>query len=79
MTLSRPARPVAGGTLLTVPTIAYGGLTVLAVVTRNAHGLSADGLELSNCSRPCFEQGTLMRGCSSSSPSCSRSTWTPRG
>lgn len=38
MTLSRPARLMAGLTLITVPTIVYGGLTVLAVLTGNAHG-----------------------------------------
>jgi hypothetical protein len=42
--LSRSARLMAGVTLLTVPTIVYGGLTVLAAVTRNAHGLGGDDL-----------------------------------
>jgi hypothetical protein len=40
MNLSRPARLMAGVTLPTVPTIVYGGLTVLSVVTAGAHGLS---------------------------------------
>ena len=39
MNLSRPARLMAGITLLTVPTIVYGGLTVLAVMNANVHGL----------------------------------------
>ena len=36
MTLSRPARLMAGLTLLTVPTIVYGGLTLLGIVTGSA-------------------------------------------
>lgn len=39
MNLSRPARQMTGFTLLTVPTIVYGGLTVLGIVTARAHGL----------------------------------------
>ena len=39
MILSRPARLMSGVTLITVPTIVYGGLTILAVVTAGAHGL----------------------------------------
>ncbi|MBL9039625.1 MAG: hypothetical protein JNG84_14005 [Archangium sp.] len=38
MVLSREARVMSGVTLLTVPTIVFGGLTVLAVVTQGAHG-----------------------------------------
>jgi len=34
MQLSREARLVAGVTLLTVPTIMYGGLTLLSVLTK---------------------------------------------
>ncbi len=43
MNLSRPARLMAGVTLLTVPTIVYGGLTVLTLVTAGAHGLPSAG------------------------------------
>jgi hypothetical protein len=63
MTVSRPARLVAGVTLLTVPTIVYGGLTVLAVVTRNAHGLApGGGLELSELQRALFRAGHAHAG-----------------
>jgi len=62
MNLSRPARLMAGVTLLTVPTIVYGGLTVLAVVTRNAHGLSAEGLELSELQQALFRAGHAHAG-----------------
>jgi hypothetical protein len=62
MNLSRPARLVAGVTLLTVPTIVYGGLTVLGVVTRNAHGLSVEGLELSELQKALFRAGHAHAG-----------------
>ena len=62
MNLSRPARLVAGVTLLTVPTIVYGGLTVLAVVTRNVHGLSVEGLELSELQQTLFRAGHAHAG-----------------
>lgn len=63
MTLSRPARLMAGITLLTVPTIVYGGLTVLAVVTKNAHGLPpGGGLELSALQQSLFRAGHAHAG-----------------
>ncbi|MDX2014918.1 MAG: DUF2141 domain-containing protein [Myxococcaceae bacterium] len=63
MTLSRPARLMAGVTLLTVPTIVYGGLTVLAVVTKNAHGLPpGGGLELSALQQSLFRAGHAHAG-----------------
>jgi hypothetical protein len=39
--LSRPARLMIGLTLITVPTVVYGGLTVLGVVTAGAAGAPA--------------------------------------
>lgn len=39
--LSKEARAVLGGTLVTVPTIVYGGLTVLSVVTHGMAGTPA--------------------------------------
>jgi uncharacterized protein (DUF2141 family) len=63
MNLSRPARLMAGVTLLTVPTIVYGGLTVLAVVTKNAHGLApAAGLELTALQQSLFRAGHAHAG-----------------
>lgn len=63
MTLSHPARRMAGLTLLTVPTIVYGGLTVLAVVTGNAHGLQpAEGLTLSPLQQSLFRAGHAHAG-----------------
>jgi uncharacterized protein (DUF2141 family) len=63
MNLSRPARLMSGVTLLTVPTIVYGGLTVLAVVTQNAHGLApARGLELTALQQSLFRAGHAHAG-----------------
>ena len=63
MTLSQPARLMAGVTLLTVPTIVYGGLTVLGVITGNAHGLSpAGGIELSPLQQSLFRAGHAHAG-----------------
>lgn len=61
MLLSRPARLMAGLTLITVPTIVYGGLTLLAVVTGNAHGLSP-GFELSPAQQSLFRAGHAHAG-----------------
>jgi hypothetical protein len=46
MLLSREARLVAGLTLLTIPTIMYGGITLLGILTKGAAGLSPGGLKL---------------------------------
>ena len=63
MNLSRPARLMAGITLLTVPTIVYGGLTVLSVVTAGAHGLSPDnGVELTPLQTTLFRAGHAHAG-----------------
>lgn len=61
MTLSHPARLMAGLTLITVPTIVYGGLTLLAVVTGNAHGLSP-APELSPAQQALFRAGHAHAG-----------------
>jgi hypothetical protein len=46
MTLSREARVVSGVTLLTVPTIMYGGATLLGTLTKGAGGISPGNLAL---------------------------------
>src|SRR5262249_54551039 len=43
MQLSREARLVAGLTLLTVPTVMYGGITLLGVLTKGTAGLAPRG------------------------------------
>lgn len=44
--MSRTARLFIGVTLLTVPTIVYGGITVLGILTEGAAGLAPGGLTL---------------------------------
>ncbi|HYD40304.1 MAG TPA: hypothetical protein VEB43_05700 [Anaeromyxobacter sp.] len=44
--MTRTARLFAGITLLTVPTIVYGGLTVLGLLTGGEAGLAPSGLSL---------------------------------
>ncbi len=44
--MSRTARLLAGITLLTVPTIVYGGVTVLGILTDGVAGLAPGGLTL---------------------------------
>jgi hypothetical protein len=61
MNLSRPARLMAGITLITVPSIVYGGLTVLSVVTVGVHGLAA-GLELTPLQTTLFRAGHAHAG-----------------
>jgi hypothetical protein len=46
MILSREARLVCGITLLTVPTIMYGGITLLGVLSRGTAGWAPGGLAL---------------------------------
>jgi hypothetical protein len=46
MTISREAKIVAGITLLTVPTIMYGGLTLLGILTEGAVGMPPGKLAL---------------------------------
>ena len=61
--MSRPARLMAGITLLTVPTIVYGGLTVLAVITSNAHGATTGpALVLTPLQQSLFRAGHAHAG-----------------
>ena len=61
MTLSRPARVVSGATLLTVPTILYGGWTLLGILTGGAAG-SAPALELDETQWALFRAGHAHAG-----------------
>jgi hypothetical protein len=69
MQLSREARLVAGVTLLTVPTIMYGGLTLLGVLTKATAGLAPGGLALDDTQWALFRAGTLTREYGSFYPS----------
>lgn len=62
MHLSRDAKLVAGATLLAVPTIMYGGLTLLGIVTDGAAGLAPAGLELDDTQRALYRAGHAHAG-----------------
>lgn len=62
MNLSREARLVAGVTLLAVPTIMYGGLTLLAILTDRAAGISPGNLALDQTQWALFRAGHAHAG-----------------
>ena len=62
MGLSREARLVAGLTLLTVPTIVYGGVTLLGILTKGTAGLAPRGLELDDTQWALFRAGHAHAG-----------------
>jgi hypothetical protein len=62
MILSREARIVAGVTLLTVPTIMYGGITLLGVLTAGAAGISPGNLRLDQTQWALFRAGHAHAG-----------------
>ena len=62
MTLSREARLVAGVTLLTVPTIMYGGATLLGILTQGAAGISPGNLALDQTQWALFRAGHAHAG-----------------
>ena len=57
MTLSREAKLVSGVVLLVVPTILYGGVTLLGVVTQGAAGLPPGELSLDHSQRALWRAG----------------------
>jgi hypothetical protein len=62
LTLSREARLVAGVTLLTVPTIMYGGATLLGTLTKGAAGISPGNLALDQTQWALFRAGHAHAG-----------------
>jgi hypothetical protein len=62
MFLSREARLVAGLTLLTVPTVMYGGVMLLGVLTHGTAGISPNGLVLDETQRALFRAGHAHAG-----------------
>jgi hypothetical protein len=60
--MSREARIVSGVILLTVPTIMYGGLTLLGILTGGTAGLRPDGLQLSETQWALFRAGHAHAG-----------------
>src|SRR5262252_6164791 len=62
MNLSREARIVAGVTILTVPTIMYGGVTLLGILTKSAAGISPGNLVLNETQWALFRAGHAHAG-----------------
>lgn len=60
--LSREARFVTGITLLTVPTIMYGGMTLLGILTFNQAGHAPANLELNETQWALFRAGHAHAG-----------------
>lgn len=62
MDLSREAKLVAGLTLLTVPTIMFGGVTLLGVLTNGTVGLSPGSLVLDQTQWALYRAGHAHAG-----------------
>jgi hypothetical protein len=62
MRLSRDARLIAGLTLLTVPTIMYGGATLLGILTRGTAGIASRELALDETQWALFRAGHAHAG-----------------
>ena len=62
MDLSREARLVAGLTLLTVPAVMYGGVTLLGILTAGTVGISSENLVLDQTQWALFRAGHAHAG-----------------
>ncbi len=62
MQLSREVRLVAGRTLLTIPTIMYGEITLLGILTKGTAGLAPGGLALDDIQWALFRAGHAHAG-----------------
>jgi hypothetical protein len=62
MNLSRDARLMTGVTLITVPTIMYGGLVLLGILSGGAAGVSAGDLKLDETQWALFRAGHAHAG-----------------
>lgn len=62
MNLSRDARLISGITLVAVPTIQYGGLTLLGILTMGDAGMAPAGLELDDRQWALFRAGHAHAG-----------------
>ena len=62
MELSREARIVCGITLIAVPSIMYGGLTLLGILTHGVAGMAPEGLTLSEEQWGLFRAGHAHAG-----------------
>jgi len=62
MNLSRQARLMTGLSLLAVPTVMYGGATLLGILTRGGAGLQPGGLTLDETQWALFRAGHAHAG-----------------
>src|SRR5678816_2474583 len=62
MQLSREAKLVSGITILTVPTVMYGGITLLGILTQGMAGLAPGGLSLDGTQWALFRAGHAHAG-----------------
>jgi hypothetical protein len=62
MALSREARLVAGLTLLTVPTVMYGGITLVGILTKGTAGHAPGNLALDDVQWALFRAGHAHAG-----------------
>ena len=62
MDLSRAAKLISGITVLAVPTIMYGGLTLLGVVTSGEAGLAPSAVELNDTQQALWRAGHAHAG-----------------
>jgi hypothetical protein len=62
MTLSRSAKLMSGITILIIPTIMYGGLTLLGILTRGSVGLTAGNLKLNDTQWALWRAGHAHAG-----------------
>ena len=60
--LSRESKLICGITLLTVPTIFYGGLALLGILTQGSAGLDTKGLVLNETQHALFRAGHAHAG-----------------
>ena len=62
MSMSREGRVVAGITILTIPTIMYGGVTLLGILTHGVAGSSPGGMALNETQWALFRAGHAHAG-----------------
>ena len=62
MTLSREAKLLSALTLLTVPTIMYGGLTLLGILTQGSAGIEANRFDLNETQWALWRAGHAHAG-----------------
>lgn len=62
MSLSGEAKLVSGVTLIAIPTIMYGGVTMLGIVTERVAGLAPGGLTLDETQQALWRAGHAHAG-----------------